>query len=85
MKIAFFGAEGKVGRALVPVLERAGHEVRGFEIGDEIAQRGDVKHRADCDQIFLDAEFFVRQTEDTVDVGPCQPDRFERGPANEQC
>ena len=40
MKIAFFGAEGKVGRALVPVLERAGHEVRGFEIGDEIDVRG---------------------------------------------
>jgi len=35
MKIAFFGAEGKVGRALVPVLERAGHEVRGIELGDE--------------------------------------------------
>ena len=35
MKLAFFGAEGKVGRALVPVLERAGHEVRGIEIGDE--------------------------------------------------
>ena len=35
MKLAFFGAEGKVGRALVPVLERAGHDVRGIEIGDE--------------------------------------------------
>ena len=35
MKIAFFGAEGKVGRALVPVLERAGHEVRGIDLGDE--------------------------------------------------
>jgi 4-hydroxy-tetrahydrodipicolinate reductase len=35
MKLAVFGAEGKVGRALVPVLERAGHEVRGIEIGDE--------------------------------------------------
>ena len=34
MKIAFFGAEGKVGRALVPVLEGAGHEVRGIELGD---------------------------------------------------
>jgi 4-hydroxy-tetrahydrodipicolinate reductase len=40
MKLAFFGAEGKVGRALVPVLERKGHEVRGFEIGDEIDVRG---------------------------------------------
>jgi 4-hydroxy-tetrahydrodipicolinate reductase len=35
MRIAFFGAEGKVGRALVPVLEGAGHEVRGIELGDE--------------------------------------------------
>jgi len=35
MKIAFFGADGKVGRALVPMLERAGHEVRGIELGDE--------------------------------------------------
>jgi 4-hydroxy-tetrahydrodipicolinate reductase len=35
MKLAFFGAEGKVGRALVPVLQRAGHEVRGIEIGEE--------------------------------------------------
>jgi 4-hydroxy-tetrahydrodipicolinate reductase len=35
MKVAFFGAEGKVGTALVPVLERAGHEVRGIELGDE--------------------------------------------------
>jgi 4-hydroxy-tetrahydrodipicolinate reductase len=35
MKIAFFGADGKVGRALVPVLARAGHEVRGIELGDE--------------------------------------------------
>jgi 4-hydroxy-tetrahydrodipicolinate reductase len=35
MKVAVFGAEGKVGRALVPVLERAGHEVRGIEIGEE--------------------------------------------------
>ena len=40
MKIAFFGAEGKVGRALVPVLERAGHEVRGIELGDEADVRG---------------------------------------------
>ena len=35
MKLAFFGAEGKVGSALLPVLERAGHEVRGIELGDE--------------------------------------------------
>jgi 4-hydroxy-tetrahydrodipicolinate reductase len=35
MKLAVFGAEGKVGRTLVPVLERAGHEVRGIEIGEE--------------------------------------------------
>ena len=35
MNIAFFGADGKVGAALVPVLEHAGHSVRGIEIGDE--------------------------------------------------
>jgi 4-hydroxy-tetrahydrodipicolinate reductase len=35
MKIALFGAEGKVGAALQPVLERAGHEVKGIELGDE--------------------------------------------------
>jgi 4-hydroxy-tetrahydrodipicolinate reductase len=35
MNVAFFGADGKVGRALVPVLERAGHTIRGIEIGDE--------------------------------------------------
>ena len=40
MKLAFFGAEGKVGRALVPALERAGHEVRGIELGDEADVRG---------------------------------------------
>ena len=40
MKASALGAEGKVGRALVPVLERAGHDVRGFEIGDEIDVRG---------------------------------------------
>ncbi len=36
MKVALFGAEGKVGLLLRPALERAGHEVRGFEIGDAI-------------------------------------------------
>jgi 4-hydroxy-tetrahydrodipicolinate reductase len=40
MNLAFFGAEGKVGRALVPVLERNGHTVRAFEIGDEIDVAG---------------------------------------------
>jgi 4-hydroxy-tetrahydrodipicolinate reductase len=35
MRLAFFGADGKVGRALVPALERAGHEVRGLELDDE--------------------------------------------------
>jgi 4-hydroxy-tetrahydrodipicolinate reductase len=40
MKIAFFGAEGKVGRAIVPAIERAGYEVRGIEIGDEPDVRG---------------------------------------------
>jgi 4-hydroxy-tetrahydrodipicolinate reductase len=40
MKIALFGAEGKVGAALKPVLERAGHEVKPIEIGDEPDVRG---------------------------------------------
>jgi 4-hydroxy-tetrahydrodipicolinate reductase len=35
VRVALFGAEGKVGRVLGPALERAGHDVRGIEIGDE--------------------------------------------------
>jgi 4-hydroxy-tetrahydrodipicolinate reductase len=35
VKIAFFGAEGKAGSAIVARLEAAGHEVRGIELGDE--------------------------------------------------
>jgi 4-hydroxy-tetrahydrodipicolinate reductase len=35
MKLAFFGAGGKAGGAIVPRLEAAGHEVRGIELGDE--------------------------------------------------
>ena len=35
MKLAFFGAEGKVGSAIVPRLRDAGHEVRAIELGDE--------------------------------------------------
>jgi 4-hydroxy-tetrahydrodipicolinate reductase len=35
VRLALFGAEGKVGSVLKPVLERAGHEVKGIEIGDE--------------------------------------------------
>jgi 4-hydroxy-tetrahydrodipicolinate reductase len=40
VNVALFGAEGKVGAALLPVLERAGHTVRGIEIGDEPDVRG---------------------------------------------
>jgi 4-hydroxy-tetrahydrodipicolinate reductase len=40
VKVALFGAEGKVGMLLAPALERAGHEVRGFEIGDAIDVAG---------------------------------------------
>lgn len=40
MKLAFFGAEGKVGKALVPALERNGHTVRGIEIGDPVDVAG---------------------------------------------
>jgi 4-hydroxy-tetrahydrodipicolinate reductase len=35
VKIAFFGAEGKAGSAIVRRLEAAGHEVHGIEVGDE--------------------------------------------------
>jgi len=35
VKLAFFGAEGKVGRAIVQRLEDAGHDVRGIELGDD--------------------------------------------------
>ncbi len=34
MRLAFFGAGGKAGGAIVPRLEAAGHEVRGIELGD---------------------------------------------------
>jgi 4-hydroxy-tetrahydrodipicolinate reductase len=40
VNIAFLGAEGKVGRALVPVLQRAGHSVRGLELGDAVDVAG---------------------------------------------
>ena len=35
MNIAFFGAEGKAGSAIVSRLRAAGHEVRELELGDE--------------------------------------------------
>jgi len=35
MKVALFGAEGKVGAALLPGLQAAGHEVKPIEIGDD--------------------------------------------------
>jgi 4-hydroxy-tetrahydrodipicolinate reductase len=35
VKIAFFGAEGKAGSAVVRGLEAAGHEIRAIELGDE--------------------------------------------------
>ena len=35
MNVAFFGAEGKAGSAIVRRLEAAGHDVRGIELGDE--------------------------------------------------
>jgi 4-hydroxy-tetrahydrodipicolinate reductase len=35
VKIAFFGAGGKTGSAVVRGLEAAGHDVRGIELGDE--------------------------------------------------
>jgi 4-hydroxy-tetrahydrodipicolinate reductase len=35
VRVAFFGAEGKAGSAIVARLEAAGHEVHGIELGDE--------------------------------------------------
>jgi 4-hydroxy-tetrahydrodipicolinate reductase len=35
VRIAFFGAEGKAGSAIVARLEAAGHEIRGIELGDD--------------------------------------------------
>jgi 4-hydroxy-tetrahydrodipicolinate reductase len=40
VKIAFFGADGKAGSAIVRRLEAAGHEVRGIELGDEPVVKG---------------------------------------------
>jgi 4-hydroxy-tetrahydrodipicolinate reductase len=40
VKVALFGADGKVGSVLGPALERAGHEVRGIEIGDAVDVAG---------------------------------------------
>jgi 4-hydroxy-tetrahydrodipicolinate reductase len=40
VKLGLFGAGGKVGRALAPALESAGHEVRGFGAGDAPAVEG---------------------------------------------
>jgi 4-hydroxy-tetrahydrodipicolinate reductase len=35
VRVAFFGAEGKAGSAIVRRLEAAGHEMHGIELGDE--------------------------------------------------
>jgi len=35
VKLAFFGADGKAGSAIVQRLEDAGHDVRGIELGDD--------------------------------------------------
>jgi 4-hydroxy-tetrahydrodipicolinate reductase len=40
MRLAFFGRDGKVGRALIPVLERAGHEVLGIEVDEPVEIAG---------------------------------------------
>jgi 4-hydroxy-tetrahydrodipicolinate reductase len=40
VKVALFGYEGKVGRALAPRLEEAGHEVHGIEVGDPLGLDG---------------------------------------------
>jgi 4-hydroxy-tetrahydrodipicolinate reductase len=40
MKVALLGAGGKVGRALAPALEAAGHEVRGIDLDDPVDVAG---------------------------------------------
>jgi 4-hydroxy-tetrahydrodipicolinate reductase len=40
VKVALFGAGGKVGSVLGPALEAAGHEVTGIGRGDEVAVEG---------------------------------------------
>jgi 4-hydroxy-tetrahydrodipicolinate reductase len=40
MKVVFFGSRGKVGRELCPGLERAGYEVVGIDLGDELDPSG---------------------------------------------
>ena len=40
MRVALLGHRGKVGRALAPALERAGHEVVGLGRGDELVLDG---------------------------------------------
>jgi 4-hydroxy-tetrahydrodipicolinate reductase len=40
MKVAFLGSRGKVGRELCPGLERAGYEVVGIDLGDELDPSG---------------------------------------------
>ncbi|MFL5959882.1 MAG: 4-hydroxy-tetrahydrodipicolinate reductase [Gaiellaceae bacterium] len=40
MRLAFFGASGRAGSAIVPRLEAAGHAVRGIRPGDEPDVRG---------------------------------------------
>jgi 4-hydroxy-tetrahydrodipicolinate reductase len=40
MRVAVFGAAGKVGRVLCPALERAGHEVLELELGDPVQLDG---------------------------------------------
>jgi 4-hydroxy-tetrahydrodipicolinate reductase len=40
MRVALFGHEGKVGRALAPKLAEAGHEVHGIEAGDAVTLDG---------------------------------------------
>jgi len=42
VRVALFGYEGKVGRALAPKLEEAGHEVHGIEAGDPASLDGCV-------------------------------------------
>jgi uronate dehydrogenase len=66
MKVALTGAAGRLGRALRPVLIKAGHELRSTDLGDppellrgETWHRGDLREPAVVDALLQDIEVVV--------------------------
>lgn len=67
MRVALFGAGGRVGSVLAPALEEAGHEVRGIGVGDP-RDLGDSDAAVD----FTRPDAVVRNVEACIDQGvPC--------------